>query len=255
MADLNIMPLMTDSLVGDTPHLDDAEFGSYLALLIAGWRNGGWLPNDPDLLRKYARCKPANWAKRWRVLEPFFYVEGDRLLQKKQVEIYKKAIDRREKFRANGKKGGEAKSLKNNDRDLASGHNAPQEGHPARPTNLKPESLNPNRIDSAADAARRISKPRKSTLPPEVEPAHKAYFDRAQALKLQGGQSAQLLKAHGFHKPGATVEEMLAAIQRSRANLEAAASAKVPRSYLGAIIRRLGDTEAKFAGVDYDGAF
>lgn len=109
--------------------------------------------------------------------------------------------------------------------------------------------------DSSAIALGRIpNRVRASKYPPEVEAARKAFHDRARVLKLQGSQVEQLLKAHGFHE-SSSLETMLRAIQKGRKDLEASASARVPRTYLAAIIRRLGDTEAAQSGVNYDPAF
>jgi len=255
MAELPTMPLFTDALLGDTTHLDDAEFGSYMALLIAMWRNGSWLPINPDLLCKYARCKPSRWTKRWAVLESFFSEEDGKLRQKKLVSTYKNAIEKREKFRESGKRGGEAKALKNKEAILANATNPLGNRQPGRATNHKPESINPNgKIESGANAPRRIQKPRTPQHPPEVEIVLKAYYDRAQELKIGNGQASQLLKAQGF-KIGAAVDANLLALKKSRRDLEAAGAAKVPIRYLAAIINRLGETEAAQSGVNYDPAF
>lgn len=264
MAELPTMPFFTDAYLADTKHLSTLEHGAYFLLLISMWRAGGSLPTDETLLARYAGLSksdgtPArNWPTVWAIVGPLFQVEAGRLVQKKLVSTYKKAIEKRDKFRENGKRGGEAKALKSKDTSLAGASNPPEVRQPAGATNLNPESINPNGKESGADAPARKSKPRASTLPPEIEPAHKAYFDRARDLKFgeaMSGQVAQLLKAHGFHREGATIQERLGAIQKARANLEAAASATVPRRYLAAIIKRLGDTEAASMGVSYDPAF
>jgi hypothetical protein len=111
------------------------------------------------------------------------------------------------------------------------------------------------RKESSAGALARVpTKERASKYPPDVEAARKAFHDRARVLKLQGSQVEQLLKAHGFHE-SSSPEIMLRAIQKGRKDLEASASARVPRTYLAAIIRRLGETEAAQSGVNYDPAF
>lgn len=259
MADLNTMPVFTDAIMGDTTHLDDAEFGSYALLLFVMWRNGGWLPDDQELLRKYARCKPAKWAKRWVLLSGFFYVEGGKLRQKKLAETYRKAIEKRNRFRENGGKGGRPKSLKNKEIEKPDGL-FPETGRgQSANTILKPESMNPNgKIESGANAPARGSKPGASSLPPELEVPCKAYFDRAKELRFAGSlssQVAQLLKANGFYRANASIKDRLDAIQKSRANLESAARANVPRQYLARVISNLGETEAAQSGVNYDPAF
>ncbi len=54
MAEFPTMPVRTDALLGDTTHLSATEFGAYVRMLLSMWRNGGWLPNDPKRLARYA---------------------------------------------------------------------------------------------------------------------------------------------------------------------------------------------------------
>lgn len=115
------------------------------------------------------------------------------------------------------------------------------------------------RKESSAGALARVpTKERASKYPPELEGPCKAYFDRAKELRFAGSlssQVAQLLKAHGFYRANASIKDRLDAIQKSRANLESAARANVPRQYLARIISNLGETEAAQSGVNYDPAF
>lgn len=54
--------------------------GVYFELLCAAWENGGWLPNAPAILWKYARCLPAEWAEvQAEVLTMFTTTPGGRL--------------------------------------------------------------------------------------------------------------------------------------------------------------------------------
>lgn len=55
MTDQPYMALWVADFVGDTTHLSDAEVGQYLLLLMAMWRCGGTLPNDPARLARVAR--------------------------------------------------------------------------------------------------------------------------------------------------------------------------------------------------------
>lgn len=56
------MPLLTDSLIGDTSHLSAAEFGAYMRILVAMWRAGGSLPDDDARLARIAGMTPKQWA-------------------------------------------------------------------------------------------------------------------------------------------------------------------------------------------------
>lgn len=228
---------------------------AYLRLCHQMYRRHDSVPNSKKLLCFIWRCHPnkadallAALIAAGKVVET---PEGNLLNRKVDATLTARrqtGHQRSTAGRLGGVASGEAKrkALKNKEEPEAFALKAESRGE---------ESRVEKNIESGARAPAKVSKPRASTLPPEIEPLHKSYFDRAKDLKLGNGQVAQLLKAHGFHKPGASVEEMRAALQRARANIESAAAAKVPVRYLASIINRLGDTEARFAGVDYDGAF
>ena len=61
MAELPFMPVATDALIADTAHMSAAEFGAYMRILIAMWRNGGWLPDDEQALRRIAGVTGKHW--------------------------------------------------------------------------------------------------------------------------------------------------------------------------------------------------
>src|SRR6266568_1440583 len=71
MAEFPILPLKTDALIADTQHLSTEEFGAYMRLLIAMWRNGAKLPNKPVELARIAGVSGRKWAAMSeRVLRP-----------------------------------------------------------------------------------------------------------------------------------------------------------------------------------------
>lgn len=49
MAELNIMPLFTDSLLSDCDHMSDECFGKYMRLLVRWWRRGAGPLNEREL--------------------------------------------------------------------------------------------------------------------------------------------------------------------------------------------------------------
>ena len=55
MSEQPYMKLWIADFLGDTLHLSDAEIGQYMLLLMAMWRNGGVLPDDPAKLARVAR--------------------------------------------------------------------------------------------------------------------------------------------------------------------------------------------------------
>ena len=74
MARLPIMPVFTDAPVGDTLHLSHDQFGAYMLILIATWRdNGQALPDDGRRMAYLTRATVKEWRTRLRpVLVEFF---------------------------------------------------------------------------------------------------------------------------------------------------------------------------------------
>lgn len=65
------MPLHIDDYIRDTDHLSATEHGAYLLLIMKYWRDGG-LPADEELIRRYAKLSPEQWAESRAVLAAFF---------------------------------------------------------------------------------------------------------------------------------------------------------------------------------------
>jgi len=63
MAELPILPLKTDALIADTSHMTPEEFGAYVRLLLAMWRHGAQLPDDPRELARIVGVTPQRWRK------------------------------------------------------------------------------------------------------------------------------------------------------------------------------------------------
>jgi uncharacterized protein YdaU (DUF1376 family) len=64
MAELPILPLKTDALLGDTAHLSPEEFGAYCRILFTMWRHEAMLPDDETELARIAGVS----LKRWRFI-------------------------------------------------------------------------------------------------------------------------------------------------------------------------------------------
>lgn len=97
------MPFWTDKYLGATTHLNATEHGAYLLLLIVMWRQGGSLPNDDELLRKYARLTQRQWKKVKPVIWPFFNVSETSLCQSRLQRVFNEVTNRREVNSANAK--------------------------------------------------------------------------------------------------------------------------------------------------------
>ena len=75
MAEFPMLPLWTDSYLGDTTHLTTIEHGAYLLLLITMWRVKGdkkRLPADDRLLARYAKLTSQQWTRIKPTISPFF---------------------------------------------------------------------------------------------------------------------------------------------------------------------------------------
>lgn len=133
--------------LGDTQHLTTEQHGAYLLLLMAMWRTEGRLPNDAGKLARIARVGLRRWHIVAQEVMPFFEINGDFITQKRLVEERKKAVSISEKRSASGKLGGRAKSLKNNDTDMANAKQLPKHSQISEPeatlssvANAPPES-------------------------------------------------------------------------------------------------------------------
>jgi uncharacterized protein YdaU (DUF1376 family) len=65
------MPLYIADYLADTTHLDCAESGAYLHLIMHYWQHGG-LPEDDEKCRRIAKAMPSHWRRIRPVLAQFF---------------------------------------------------------------------------------------------------------------------------------------------------------------------------------------
>jgi uncharacterized protein YdaU (DUF1376 family) len=96
------LTIWTEPLIADTTHLSKGEFGAYLLLLIAAWRNPDCdLPDDDRRLARFARCTDREWATNMRALMlTFFRCENGRWTQKRLTEERAKTLTRAKKARS-----------------------------------------------------------------------------------------------------------------------------------------------------------
>jgi uncharacterized protein YdaU (DUF1376 family) len=64
-------PFHLGDLIGGTAHLDNFEFGAYMRLMLANIQ-ANELPNDQEILRRFARCTEKQWAKFWPLIKDKF---------------------------------------------------------------------------------------------------------------------------------------------------------------------------------------
>ncbi len=98
------MPLYVGDYLADTTHLNAAQHGAYLLLILHYWRKGG-LPDDDVQLAQIAAMSPAEWRKHRPVIRSFF--DGGWKHGRIEHELAVSA-DKYERRAAAGRKGGKA---------------------------------------------------------------------------------------------------------------------------------------------------
>lgn len=119
MSSVPFMQMYWADYFGKTGHLTCEQHGAYLLLLGQMWTGGGTLPNDAAKLARLARCTPARWAKVAPEILSFFEVEGTVLTNKRLTNELEKAREKSIKRADAGKRGGDAKALKDKEPALA----------------------------------------------------------------------------------------------------------------------------------------
>lgn len=99
------MPLYIGDYLGDTMHLEAAEHGAYLLLIMHYWMNGP-LPDNDRRLRGIAKLSADQWLESRETIAEFFELT-DGYWHHERIESEKnKAEARRVASSVNGKKGG-----------------------------------------------------------------------------------------------------------------------------------------------------
>lgn len=118
------MPLYIGDYLSDTMHLNGAEHGAYLLLLMHQWRSGP-LPDDDRQLAAIARTDTATWRKVGPVVRKFFQATPEGLVQKRLAAERAKADGIISKRAEAGKRGAASRW---NDGQSVSGGGSDSEG-------------------------------------------------------------------------------------------------------------------------------
>lgn len=77
MAELPVLPLKTDALLADNPHMSAEEFGAYVRILCVMWRHGARLTYERSEFARIAGVTPRRWDKiREVVMRPMTVVDN-----------------------------------------------------------------------------------------------------------------------------------------------------------------------------------
>lgn len=177
MAEFPALPLWTDAYLGDTTHLTTIEHGAYLLLLVTAWRSSGCsLPDNDNLLARYARCTAGQWKRLRPILEPFFIVEKGMWRQARLIDEREAVRRHSEQQSAKGKAGAAAKALKRQQRTKA-----------AAKSGLTPASAQ-DQPDASSQSLTHSSEDKSSDGEPSSDPV-KILFDTGIAVLTTAGKS------------------------------------------------------------------
>lgn len=147
------IPLYVDDFEAATAHLTPEEDGIYNRLLRLCWRTPGCsLPNEPAWIARKIRLSATDYERvAVPVIEEFFRAQRGRLIQKRLKAEYDN-ISRKKSARANaGKKGGDAKALKSQEKVPSNASDLP--AHTGAFPEPEPEPVEKEAIASSAASA------------------------------------------------------------------------------------------------------
>jgi len=130
------MPLYIADYLSATEHLDAAQSGAYLHLIMHYWQKGG-LPSDDRFLARIAKMTTRQWSAAKPTLQSFF-IDGwrhDRI----DSEIAKSDLKAQARAES-GKRGGDSKSLNDKERALAKATVLPDKPPSKTPSKPLPSS-------------------------------------------------------------------------------------------------------------------
>lgn len=100
------MPFYVTDYLGDTMHLNTAQHGAYLLMLLACWKSGGEIPDDEGQLACITRLQIPEWRRHSDTLRRFFSAADGVLRHGRVMAELAKAKLLSEKRSAIGKLGG-----------------------------------------------------------------------------------------------------------------------------------------------------
>lgn len=166
------MPLYVSDFLADTSHLDAAESGAYMLLIMHYWQRGS-LPSEDRFLARIARMTDRQWAKAKPTISAFFDAEWTHNRINSEME---KAERKSEARAVCGSRGGSAKALKDKDATVAKATISPEQNDSkqvakAIASSSQPQEQSSLRSDcSAADAPKPKRASPKTSLAEDAQP-------------------------------------------------------------------------------------
>lgn len=156
------MPLYIADYLADTGHLNGAEHGAYLLLIMHYWQKGG-LPNDDRKLASIARALPEQWSSIRETIAEFFGPNWTHA----RIDAELKKADEKYRKRANaGRAGGIAKAeASSNARAML--EQTPSNALPTTTTTTLKEEPNGSLSETSSDEKPKARK--KRVYPPDFE--------------------------------------------------------------------------------------
>lgn len=100
----------TDRWMGSSAFLLPLEArGLYREMLTQAWRRGAQLPNDHEAIRRAVGSSEKEWTRAWPLVERFWRVQGDTLVNDTQLLVYADAKERSDKNVERAKKAAQAR--------------------------------------------------------------------------------------------------------------------------------------------------
>lgn len=106
------MPLYVGDYLRDTSRLTTEQHGAYLLLIMDYFMNGA-LPDDDEVLAAVVKMSERNWKKNKPAIIKYFSLNKGFLYHERIESEILKGIEKRDRARKNGKKGGRPSKKKN----------------------------------------------------------------------------------------------------------------------------------------------
>lgn len=119
MSETPFMQFYWNDYFGKTAGLTCEQHGAYLQIIGKMWTMGGSLPADPDKLARIVGLTRSRWIKIAPAIMAYFEVGESHITHARITEDLEKAREKSSKRADAGKRGGDAKALKNKRATLA----------------------------------------------------------------------------------------------------------------------------------------